>query len=65
MSKEEDYQAHRKCAWCQQLEYQKRMLNYNDKWFCCIQCKLKQEEMENDSLYRHLRPYDTRERSKR
>ena len=64
MNTEEDFQAHRKCAWCKKLQPQKTMLDYNDKYFCCIQCKLKQEEMEDDALYRHIRPSGNRSAGK-
>lgn len=46
-----DFGAHRKCAWCGKIQPEKRCLEYNDKFFCCIQCKIKQEELEDDSLY--------------
>ena len=32
-----DYGAHRTCAWCGKLHPQKRMLHYDQKWFCSIQ----------------------------
>lgn len=56
----DDEGAHRKCHWCQKLEHQKRMLNYNDHYFCSIQCKLKQEECDDDTLYRLVRPAGNR-----
>jgi hypothetical protein len=46
VSKEEEYQAHHKCAWCGKLEYHKRMLHYDGKWFCCLRCKI-----NNDNRY--------------
>ena len=52
----DDFGAHRKCALCGKIEHQKKMLNYNDRFFCSIQCKVKQERYDDDSLYRHLRP---------
>jgi len=47
---------HRKCHWCGKLHPERRMLNYNDHFYCCLQCKLKQEETDDDSLYRLVRP---------
>lgn len=48
--------AHRRCNWCKKLELQKKMLDYNDNFYCCLACKIKQEESDDDSLYRMLRP---------
>ena len=42
------------CYTCGEIELEDNMLEYNDLWFCCIQCKSKQERKENASLDTYL-----------
>lgn len=39
-----------RCRICGVNEFEDNMLEYNDKWFCGITCKLKQERKEDESL---------------
>ena len=50
-----DYGAHRKCYWCDKLQPEKRMLHYDNRWYCGIQhyllqLNLKPERSEDDSV---------------
>ncbi len=47
---------HRKCFWCGKMQPEARTLQYNDHHFCGIICKIKQEETDDDTLYRLVRP---------
>lgn len=49
-----DFGPHRTCNICKKSFPQKRMLEYNDKWYCGISHKLKQEEIDDDTLYRRV-----------
>lgn len=50
-----DFGPHVKCHWCKKMIPHRRALQYNDKQFCGITCKIKQEEMEDDALYHRVR----------
>ena len=51
-----DEAPHRNCFWCGKMAPHARMLNFNDHHFCGITCKMKQEESDDDALYRAVRP---------
>lgn len=44
-----NYDVHR-CATCGKVTIELYMLEYNDKWYCSIQCKLKAKEKEHEDL---------------
>lgn len=45
-----DFGPHERCCTCGKLQPHRRCIEYNDKWFCCIQCKLKEKEREDEAL---------------
>lgn len=47
-----DFRDHRKCHVCGVLMPEKRMLNYNDRWYCGIIHKLQQEKCDEEALRR-------------
>lgn len=54
-----DFGPHRRCALCGELHPEPRCLEYNDRWYCGITCKLKAKRREDDALrnpHLHLRP---------
>lgn len=42
---------HRRCNVCNKLTPEKRSIEFNDKWFCSLPCKLKQERKDDESLH--------------
>ena len=44
------------CHTCGDIEFEDKMLEYNDHWFCGILCKLKQKEKDDENLNRNYRP---------
>ena len=42
----------RRCKTCGELEFEDKMLDYNDHWFCSIFCKLKKEKQDDENLSR-------------
>lgn len=44
------------CRTCGKVQAEAVMLEYNDKWFCCLKCRLKQERKDDEGLtIMHLR----------
>lgn len=41
---------HRKCHQCGKLQPEARCLDYNDHWYCGLNCKRKRKEKENEDL---------------
>jgi formylmethanofuran dehydrogenase subunit E len=38
------------CHVCGEIEFEDKMLEYNDRWFCGLIHKLQQERKDNESL---------------
>ena len=47
-----DFGPHRRCYTCGTLQPEPRCIEYNDHWFCGLQCKLKQEKKDDEALTR-------------
>ena len=45
-----DFGPHEKCSWCGKLQPHRRCIEYNDRYFCGITCKLKQENKDDENL---------------
>lgn len=43
------------CRTCSKVQAEAVMLEYNDQWFCSLNCRLKQERKDDDAL-RNPRP---------
>lgn len=49
-----DWGAIHKCAWCGKQQPEPRCIEYNDRMYCGISCKLKQERKDDENLARPL-----------
>ncbi len=50
----------KRCAQCGGTEFEDRCIEYNDKFFCGIRCKIAQERTEDETLDQKVHAFPTR-----
>lgn len=52
----------RRCADCGDLEHEDLGLEYNDQFFCSLNCKLRQQQKEERALVEKVHTFPTQRR---